>query len=70
MHLTLMCFQAQLRAGKKMAAIPKRRASTVLTEAMAFDTSDCTNTVSIYIAYSVWCVVKQGALTSLFVLII
>lgn len=35
--------KAQLRAGKKMAAIPKRRASTVLTEAMAFDTSDCTN---------------------------
>lgn len=39
--------KAQLRAGKKMVVIPKRPASTLLTEAMVPDTSDCPNTVQL-----------------------
>uniref|UniRef100_A0A8C4GS86 Multidrug and toxin extrusion protein n=1 Tax=Dicentrarchus labrax TaxID=13489 RepID=A0A8C4GS86_DICLA len=38
--------KAQLRAGKKVVMIPKRPISTVLTEAMVPDISDCNNTNS------------------------
>ncbi|XP_073336179.1 multidrug and toxin extrusion protein 1 [Pagrus major] len=39
--------KAQLRAGKKVMLIPKRPASTVLTEAMVSDSSDCPNTAQL-----------------------
>lgn len=49
-HESLTYFQAQLRAGKKPVVIPKRPASTLLSEAMVPDVAD-PNTVSAYGGY-------------------
>lgn len=47
-RLTLIPFQAQLRAGKKVLVTSKRPASMVVTEALVPDISDGPNTVSVH----------------------
>lgn len=41
-----MCFQAQLRGGRRVVVSPKRPISTLLNEAMVPDISNCPITVS------------------------